>query len=431
MRSQAEPGTEGTAKIMFGIPYNTLVVLLGASLLGGSVGLVGCFAILRGRALMGDALAHAALPGVCLGFLAAGERNLPIMLCGAYLVVLLGINVISGLQRWTRVKQDAAIGFVLSVFYGAGVVLNSVVQRMPGTGSKAGIDVSFYLGKAAGMSADDVYLIAALAVALLLLVALLYKEFKLVTFDSAFAQVQGLPTLALDLLLMAQIALAVVIGIQIVGVVNMAGLLIIPGVAARFWTERLGAMLLLSLLFGFLMGLIGSWISSEVTVPTGPIIILTGTAIFLLSLVAAPRRGLLSRLLAQRSFHRELEQRKLLRVLFDLSEPSLPGRPEWSIADLLQRRSWQPRRLRRLLDDARAAGQVEVSADRYALTESGLQRAAEVARGYRLWELFLLEYPDMAPAANLAAESIEPLLPAAIVDDLHAKLKLAGRWPRG
>jgi manganese/zinc/iron transport system permease protein len=414
---------------MFGIPYNTLVVLIGASLLGGSVGLVGCFAILRRRALTGDALAHAALPGVCLGFLVAGERNLPIMLTGAFLVGLLSINVIAGLRRWTRVKEDAAIGFVLSVFYGAGVALERLIQNLTTTGSKAGLN-SFYLGKAAGMSADDVYLIAAMSVVLLVLVALLYKEFKLVAFDSAFAQVQGMSALALDLLLMAQIALAVVIGIQIVGVVMMAGLLIIPGVAARFWTERLGAMLLLSLLFGFLMGLIGSWISSAVTVPTGPIIILTGTVIFLLSLVGAPRRGLLSRFLAQRSFHRELERRKLLRVLYDLTEPSLPGRPELSIADLLQRRSWQPRRLRRLLDHARAAGQVELSADRYALTESGLQRAAEVARGYRLWELFLLEYPDMAPAANLAAESVEPLLPAAIVDDLHAKLKLAGRWPR-
>ena len=415
---------------MLGIPYNTLVVLIGASLLGGSVGLVGCFAILRRRALTGDALAHAALPGVCLGFLVAGERNLPIMLSGAFLSGLLGINVIAGLRRWTRVKEDAAIGFVLSVFFGAGVVLERLIQNLTTTGSKAGLN-SFYLGKAAGMSADDVYLIAVMSVVLLVMVALLYKEFKLVTFDSAFAQVQGMSAQTLDLLMMAQIALAVVIGIQIVGVVMMAGLLIIPGVAARFWTERLGTMLLVSLLFGVLMGLIGSGISSEVAIPTGPIIILTGTAIFLVSLLAAPRRGLVSRIVAQRRFHRELEQRKLLRVLFDLSEPSLPGRPELTVADLAQRRSWQPRRLRRLLDDARAAGQVEVSADRYALTESGLRRAAEVARGYRLWELYMHEYPDMALAADLSAESVEPVLPAAIVDDLHAKLKLAGRWPRG
>ncbi|MBL8799984.1 MAG: metal ABC transporter permease [Planctomycetia bacterium] len=415
---------------MFGLPYNTVVVLFGASLLGGSVGLVGCFAILRGRALTGDALAHAALPGVCLGFLIAGERHLGIMLGGAFLVGLLGINCIAGLRRWTRVKEDAAIGFVLSVFFGAGVVLNSVIQRLPGTGSKAGLD-SFYLGKAAGMSADDVYHIAAMALVLLLLVALLYKEFKLVTFDSAFAQVQGMSALALDLLLMAQIALAVVIGLPIVGVVMMAGLLIIPGVAARFWTERLGAMLLLSLLFGFLMGLVGSGISSEVAIPTGPIIILTGTAIFGGSLLAAPRRGLVSRILAQRRFQRDLDRRKLLRVLFDLSEPRLPGRAELALADLLQRRSWQPARLRRLLDEARAAGQVAIADGRYALTAGGLQRAAEVARGYRLWELFLHEYPDMALAADLTSESVEPVLPAAIVADLHAKLKLAGRWPRG
>ncbi len=204
------------------INYNTLIVLLGTGLLGANAGLVGCFAVLRRRALTGDALAHAALPGLCLAFLLVGQRSLPALLLGAFATGVLGVATVAALRRWTRIKEDAAIGIVLSVFFGAGITLSRLIQNRSTEGSKAGLD-SYILGKTAGIIAQDVYLIAGVSLASLAVVLLLYKEFQLLVFDTGFASVQGWPVFGLDLLLMGLIALAVVFGLL------PAALVLVPG----------------------------------------------------------------------------------------------------------------------------------------------------------------------------------------------------------
>ncbi len=276
--------------------YNTLLVLAGTSLRGAGAGLIGGFAVLRRKALIGDALAHDALPGLCLAFLVVGERPLGAMLLGAFLSGLVGLAALAGISRFTKVKEDAALGIVLSVFFGAGIVLSKHIQQSTTAGSKAGLD-SYILGKTAGMVASDVYLIAGAAAALLFAVLLAYKEFRLVAFDPGFARSQGWPVGGLELAMMALLAGAVVIGLPTVGVVMIAALLILPSVAARFWTERLERLLLLAGVFGAAMGGLGTLFSANFAVlPAGPIIVLVGTAIFLFSAVAAPRRGLVARL---------------------------------------------------------------------------------------------------------------------------------------
>ena len=218
--------------------YNTLVVLAGVSLLGASSGIIGAFAVLRKRALTGDALSHAALPGLCIAFLILRERNFMAMLLGALVSGVAGIAIISALGRWTRVKEDAAIGTVLSVFFGLGIVLLKIIQNMEGVGSKAGLN-SYIFGKTAGMVLGDVYVILAASLICLALIVVLYKEFQLVSFDADFARRWAGPFMAIDLLLMSLVAAAVVIGLPNVGVVLISALLIMPGAAARFWTDRL------------------------------------------------------------------------------------------------------------------------------------------------------------------------------------------------
>ncbi len=282
------------------IAYNTAVVLIGVSLLGACAGPVGSFAVLRRRALTGDALAHAALPGVCLAYLVVGQRSFFALLLGALVSGLLGVLVIAVLRRWTRIKEDAAIGIVLGVFFGAGIVLSRYIQKNVSTGSKAGLD-SYLLGKTSQMIAQDVYLIAGAALFCLLTLLLFYKELKLIAFDPDFGRVQGWPVLLLDLLLMLLLAVTVVIGLPPVGVVMIAALLILPGVTARFWTDRLGVLLILSSVLGALTGWCGALLSAlSSALPAGPIIVLCGTGFFLLSALLAPRRGLLARLLSQR-----------------------------------------------------------------------------------------------------------------------------------
>lgn len=411
------------------LAYNTIVVLLGVSILGAGAGMVGSFAVLRKRALTGDAVAHAALPGVCVAFLILGQRNLTFMLIGALVSGVLGIVIIAALSRWTRVREDAAIGIVLSVFPGLGFALSRMIQNMTTSGSKAGLE-SFILGKTAGMTRPDVYLILAAALFCLAVVLVLYKEFKAVAFDIGFARSLGWPVYWLDLLLMSLIAVAVVIGLPAVGIIMMAALLILPGAAARFWTDSLGWLLAIAGGIGLLTGLIGTVFSALFTVfPAGPIIVLTGAVIFLISMLLGTRRGVIVRLLEHRRFQRDYHQRQLLLATFDVA--SSTGQRQVSAADLLARKSWSPRQVDRLIANAAGSGLIErTQAEEFRFTPAGLARAVEVTRGQRLWEELLTEYPDLAGSvANLASESVDQHVEPAIIAGLTARLKAQSRWP--
>ncbi|HEX3870923.1 MAG TPA: metal ABC transporter permease, partial [Pirellulales bacterium] len=300
--------------------YNTRVVLAGTSLLGASSGLVGCFAVLRRRALMGDALAHATLPGVALAFLVWGERSLPVLLFGALVTGVMGVAVVAMLRFATRTKEDAAIGIVLGVASAIGFVLLRWIQSHSSSGSKAGLD-SYILGKTAGMIASDVYLIAGVSGACLVVLLLLYKEFKAIAFDPGFARAQGWPSLTLDFLLTGLIALAVVVGLPAVGGLLITALLIVPAVSARFWTDGLGRMLTVSSIFGAVVAASGTALSSRYEFsPAGPVIILVAASLFVVSMLLAPRRGVVARVLAVAQFRRRLARQKLLRTIALLAE---------------------------------------------------------------------------------------------------------------
>lgn len=409
------------------IAYNTAVVLAGASLLGASTGLVGGFAVLRRRALLGDALAHAAFPGVCLAFFVMDRRSLPAMLAGALASGIVGVSLLVGLRRATRIKEDAAIGIVLSVFFGAGLALSRIIQNRASGGSRAGLD-SYIFGSAATMRFAELGLIAAVAALCLAVVLLLYKEFKLVAFDMGFARVQGWPAGRLDLLLMGLIAVTVVIGLPAVGAVLIAAMLILPATAARFWTERLGKLLAISAALGAGAAALGTLISAEIDgLPTGPTIVLVGAATFLFSALFASRRGAVSRLLAQRRFQRRLEEQRLLRTMFEAIELSLPERRIVTHAELLDRGPWSESALRRVA----SSGWLSVERSGYCLSQAGLERAARVVRGYRLWRLFLHEYADQIGSfGELDVEAIDERLPAELVSTLEARLAAEGQLPQ-
>ena len=414
------------------ITYNTLIVLVGTCLLGASAGLVGTFAVLRRRSLTGDALAHAALPGLCVAFLVIGQRSLPAMLLGAFISGLLGIGVIAALCRWTRIKEDTAIGIVLSVFFGAGIVLSRCIQNTPGTGSKAGLD-SYILGKTAGMIFQDVVLIAGLAAFCLIVLLLFYKEFRVISFDPSFARVQGWPSVGLDLLLMSLIAVAVVIGLPAVGVVLMASLLILPGASARFWTDELDRLLILATIFGAITGCLGTLISTRYSLlPAGPIIVLTGTTVFLCSLLFAPRRGLIARSLISYRITRRLRMDKLLTALYDLSEPHWPDSTAITFEDLSRRKAWAPGVLSNLLRTSAADGLLEIAPQKTVrLTAKGWKKSAELARNQRLWQLILTEHAEWSGClANLEQSDVQKCVPAEFYTRLTDELREKQRYPK-
>jgi manganese/zinc/iron transport system permease protein len=311
---------------MTGLDHTLVIVALGAAILGLVAGVLGAFAVLRRQSLMGDALSHAALPGLCLGFLVAGGRAPSALMAGALLSGGVAALVVLAVARNTRLKPDAALGIVLSVFFAGGLVLLGVVQGRDGA---AGLQ-SFLFGQAAAMLRDDVILMSAVALGVLGALALAWNGVKLVAYDAAYARVLGLPVRALDLGLTLLIAVAVVLGLQLVGVVLMTALLIAPAVAARQWARRLESMVLLSGLFGALSGVAGALVSSSARgVATGPVIVLIATAIAVLSLLIAPGRGVLARALAANRARGRMQDGQVLDVLQGLAEahdnPSYPA----------------------------------------------------------------------------------------------------------
>jgi len=275
--------------------YNTLVILAGTALLGLVSGVVGTLTVLRRRALAGDALAHATLPGLCMAFLIVGERRLPALLLGAAATGLFGLFCVSLLARSSRIKDDAALALVLGVFFGSGIVLSRWIQNRTTEGSKAGLD-SFLLGKTSGMIFSDVVLIASVSAIVLAVILLLFKEFQITLFDTSFATATGWPTARLDLLLMLLVGLVVVAGLPSVGVVLMTSLLVIPAAAARFWTDRFSTMTAIAALLGMFSSVSGVILSTLFDdLPTGALMTLAAACIFGVSALFAPCRGWLWR----------------------------------------------------------------------------------------------------------------------------------------
>jgi len=408
---------------------NLTWILGGCVLLGLAAGVLGSFALLRRRSLMGDALAHAALPGVCVGFLVSGERSLPALLIGAAVAGLLGAGVIQAVTRHSRIKEDAALGLVLSVFFGFGVVLLTLIQRSP-AGNQAGLD-KFIFGQAASLVAADVRVMAGSAALVCVATALLFKEFKLLCFDQDFARGMGFPAGVLDALLMALIVGVVVVGLQAVGVVLMAALLITPAAAARFWTDRLPVMVTLAGSFGAASGALGTGISASAEgMPTGPLVVLAATALFGVSLVCAPRRGLAARAVRMALLRRRVGRENALRALYELGE----ARDDWQapapLSALLSRPGEASSGVRGQLSVLQRDGLVSRVGDGYRLTDAGLQAAYEVVRNHRLWEMFLMHEGQLgADHVDRDADFIEHHLPPDIIAELERLMRVHGREP--
>jgi manganese/zinc/iron transport system permease protein len=271
--------------------YTLRTVALGTAMLGATSGGLGAFAVLRRQSLLGDAISHAALPGIALAFLVTHSRDPLVLVLGAALAGWIGTLCVHGIVHYTRVKHDAALGIVLSVFFGIGMMMLTHIQGT-GLAGQAGLD-RFLFGQAATLMAADLRVIGGLGALAALVTAAFWKEFKLLSFDPEYAGSLGMRVGALDVLLTSVLVVAIVIGLQSVGVVLMSAMLVAPAAAARQWTDRLGSMVGIAALFGASAGVAGAVISATAErVPTGPAIVLVMTVIVVLSLFLAPRRGI-------------------------------------------------------------------------------------------------------------------------------------------
>lgn len=286
--------------------YTLIIVAAGAALLGAVSGALGTYAVLRRQSLLGDAISHAALPGIALAFMLTGSKTPLILVLGAAIAGWVGTLIILSIVRLTRIKYDSALALVLSTFFGFGLVLLTFIQRS-GNANQAGLD-TFIFGQAATMLKQDVLTIGILGGIALIIVFILWKELKLLIFDDGFAASIGFPTRVLDILLTSLLVIAIVLGLQAVGAVLMSAMLVAPAVAARQWTNRLNLMIFLAAGFGAFAGVSGTIISSTATrIPTGPMIILCATVCVGISIAFAPKRGLIWDGFRQRRYKRNLK----------------------------------------------------------------------------------------------------------------------------
>jgi len=360
--------------------YTLRTVALGSAGLGLVAGALGAFAVLRRQSLLGDAVSHAALPGIVLAFMLTGSRTPLVLVLGAALAGWAASLSMMLIVRTTRIKSDTAFGLVLSTFFGLGLVLLSLVQRSAGAG-QAGLD-RFLFGQAATLVGDDLLTMSALGLLVLSALGLMWKEFKLLSFDPAYAGSLGLPIRALDIALTTLLVIAIVIGLQTVGVVLMSAMIVAPASAARQWTDRLGHLVLLSGLFGAASGLAGAMISSRVEhLPTGPTIILVITAITLLSLLVAPRRGVLAEALRKRRQRRQVRVDGILADLYRLAAQHADPTEAPHEVDALRAMS-EGAGVRAALAKLAEGGLAAADAEgRWRLTAAGLARGREIVEG--------------------------------------------------
>ena len=298
--------------------YTLRIVSLGSIFLGVISGVLGSFAVIRKQSLLGDAVSHSALPGIAIAFLLTGTKRTEVLLLGALISGLLSTYIILGITKYSRIKFDSALALVLSVFFGTGIVLLTYIQKIP-KANQAGLD-KFIFGQASTLLKKDVQMMGILGVILIALVIIFWKEFKLVSFDSDYAESLGFSTNRITTLLFAMIVTAIIIGLQTVGVILMSAMLTAPGVAARQWTDKLSVMVLLSALFGAIAGVVGTILSSLISkLPTGPMIVVVISIIVIISLAFAPNRGLIWRYIRDKKNQREINEDQLLMNLYHLA----------------------------------------------------------------------------------------------------------------
>ncbi len=356
--------------------YTIRTVALGAAVLGIVAGALGSFALLRRQSLLGDAMSHAALPGVLLAFMLTGSKAPVALVLGAAVAGVTATFLLLTITRYSRIKEDAALGVILSVFFGFGLLLLTFLQRNP-TASQAGLN-KFLFGQAATLLTRDVIVMATFGGAALLVVVLLWKEFKLLSFDRDFGASLGFPMTFLDALLTILLVIGIVIGLQAVGVVLMSALIVAPAAAARQWTDRLSTMLVVASAFGALAGVAGALISSLGTgLSTGPVVVLVISLIVLLSLLFGAARGLVWTWLRRRRNRRTLRTQAVLANLHDLAGEH--GDPHYAhpVATLQAMNRYQGG-VRHSLRVLANQGLVrEVSPGAWALTDAGVTTVEE------------------------------------------------------
>lgn len=385
---------------------------IGSMLMCLSAALVGVLVFVRKRSLLGEALSHAAYPGVtgaivCAGFFSL-EGSFPLLiLLGAALSSLAGFCLIDFLEKKLRVSDDAALCFVLALFFGIGITVASYAQNAY-TALFRQIQTYLY-GQAATMTDLHILIYACLSFLVASSLFLFYKEFLALSFDRPYSVASGMSSKPIYFLFIFLVVIAVTIGIRSVGVILMSAMLIAPASAARQFTNRLSRMFILSGIFGIFSGFMGNYLSLLFPkMPTGPMIVLVAGGIALYALFFAPERGLLMRVWRVSRFRKLQMQENLLKLLWHLSEK---GAHALSFTSIAKGQRISLFRMRLLLGRLQLRGWLKKKKTLYELTDQGIKRGGQIVRLHRLWEVYLVNSLGLGvERVHKSAEEMEHIL---------------------
>ncbi len=403
---------------------NLLMVTAGTMLIGITAGVVGSFTLLQRKALIGDGVAHAILPGVILAYMITGDKEPWILFSGSVVAGWVSLWCMDLITRKTTLTADTAVGVILSVFFGIGVMLLGIVQAQE-SGNQSGLD-KFLFGQAASLLPADVIFLSFVCIFVLLTVRFAYKELRVRTFDPQYAKSLGYDRPVIRYIETALLVVVLTTGLQAVGVILMAAVLIIPAATARYWTDRLSTMLMISGAFGASAAVIGSLISYMAPrMPTGPWMVVAASVLLFVSMIIAPKYGALSKYRSHRAQSRRIDEDHLVKTLWMMHENNLE-QPGFTMAQIAEWRPTAPSKLEATMKRLIQRGwvkQAENATGQWRLAKPGRDEARRLVRVHRLWETYLTELLAIADDhVHEDADSMEHIITPEIEAQLAIKL---------
>ncbi|MCP3659836.1 MAG: zinc ABC transporter permease [Bacteroidetes bacterium] len=397
-----------------------IYITLGIVLLAASSSIVGSFFMFEKKSLVGDAIAHSMLPGLCLGFLFIGNKNPIYLISGAFITGFISMILIDFISSNSKLKIETSTSICLSIFFGMGILLLSITQNS-GTANQAGLQ-HFLFGKAASLLMNDVINICILSSFIILCVILFFKEFRLITFDKVFAKTIGFPVKVLTFILNFLIILSITIGVQSVGVVLMSAMLITPAAGARFWTNNLYKMIFIAANFAIFSGIFGAFVSYTINqMPTGPCIVVFMSILAFFSFLFSPYKGIIKVFWKRYTYKIRIEKENILKFFYEVGINNKDFNHIISFKNIKTNFSFiSNNKLQRRLNTLVKSGFLYyLGSKRWKLTESGKHMGAYILKLHCLWEAYLTKYLNIKPChVHEDAESIEHILTPELEQEL-------------
>ncbi|HWA05375.1 MAG TPA: iron chelate uptake ABC transporter family permease subunit [Ignavibacteria bacterium] len=396
--------------------------LIASVTIGISCGLIGTYIMLRRMSLIGDALAHAVLPGVVVSFMVAGKSEVALFV-GAVVSGILTVLLIGFVNRNSKIKEDTSIGIIFTGAFALGILLVSQLKQVH-------IDLSSYLfGDVLGVSTGDITLSMIIMAVIILCIVLFYKQLLLTSFDPTMAMTIGISTTLVHYMLMTLLSMSIVAGLQSVGVILIIAMLITPPATAYLLSNNLKKILLLSAAFGTISAVTGLYLSYHFNFASGASIVLVAVALFMLAFLFSPKEGVVTKLIRRRSASKLVLIEDVIKLSYRFKDE--PGKTEL-VDKIANELGISNGRVESAIKTLIGKELMSRTNGTYNLTDEGVKYALRLVRTHRLWETYITN-KNVVDIEHIhpEAEKVEHVLTEDMVDELDEELGFPEKDPHG